>query len=421
MGIDRETADLLQTCMIVSLIIISSMSGILFISALLFHTTYKRIRGADPPRYRSMFYIMRNLQDLYSDILFALYLIFDNHILAAPALFFAFIPHGISVFAGFYFANKWLSDPTSISMAKSENKHKEKENNNQGSLGGAININPNNPHNGRVQRKYLEEFDLLLIGMSIFFGFYGTIEILTSKLFYFKAFNFQLTNETTRKLRDLRFYNIVLCENGIQFLIQIIYIIDTGEVNFFVFFSMLFSVLQLFFGCLRKISDYSKENSRVNVQFVYRKQQLFAMEIITTNLSVINNKHSSIVGYSLGNSYYQFIGNVLQSKLGLSLNIDRENIIVYYIMTLDSLDGILFCFEINNVELRVEKQMDEWNKVLDRVNQLGDETSVISNTFLNHIANTLRMPKRVKLKVGNFEMIDNSQSGTVQAVTVALG
>ena len=117
------------------------------------------------------------------------------------------------------------------------------------STNSSIKYHPNRFH------EYLSEYRILLMGLTLFSNFYVSIDLLTSKLFYLNAFNFPLTKDEHGSLDKYRFFNVVIIENAGQFIIQIIYLINTdiSQVNSIVVISMVLSALSISLSLMKFI------------------------------------------------------------------------------------------------------------------------------------------------------------------------
>ena len=118
-----------------------------------------------------------------------------------------------------------------------------------------------------IVRQWFEHYDRLIYGLTIISGFYCSIQLCKSKLFYKECFHLTLKENEWKKLGNFRFVNIVLIENIPQFYIQLIYLLNYTSFSLngnesesqqssanIVLFSMLFSTLSILMALMSQIS-----------------------------------------------------------------------------------------------------------------------------------------------------------------------
>ena len=109
-------------------------------------------------------------------------------------------------------------------------------------------------------KQYLQKYDILLLFLTIFGGFFSAIDLLRSKFLYHDAFYFPLKKNEYNMLRYPRFINLILFENIPQFIIQLIYIFGTNYVEnnidgiSIVFISLALTSVSLLFGFLKQFN-----------------------------------------------------------------------------------------------------------------------------------------------------------------------
>ena len=142
----------------------------------IYHNLVNYKKGCDQPSYSSILFVSRNIADFYSDAIFCLYLaiVKNFYILFFLSRIFTLIPH-----LGLIMIQKFET---------------------------------NNYHQYQLQREYTKRFDIFLLIMSLFAGFYATIELASSNIFYWDIFSLKLAQKETVALQKYRFYNIVLFE-----------------------------------------------------------------------------------------------------------------------------------------------------------------------------------------------------------------
>ena len=196
-----------------SFIVSFSFPLILFFFGFVYHKQSKFI-GCDFPSFGNIFRGCFAMADFYSDILFSLLLLIESHWLYIYSLIFTFGPYILSNIFLILFVKKWYS-------------------------------------NSRYIRKYLQRFDWFLIILSVLCGFYASIDVAISQVFYLDIFNLSLSFNDKRYIVLCRCVNTVLFENVAQLIIQMIYFAQNEKINLIVFNAMLFSIISIVFGLLR--------------------------------------------------------------------------------------------------------------------------------------------------------------------------
>ena len=324
-------------------------------------------KGCDAPMYSSIFYVMRNIGDLYSDAIFCLYLGLakNEFLLFLFATSLTLISHFINNLMGFQMIKK---------LESMENRK------------------------FNCAYKYVAKYDLFLLIMSMFAGFYATVELASSQLLYLDIFHLRLGKKNISKVRKYYFYNIVLFENGTQIIIQLIYILKhNGVFDIFVFFTMFFSVASLLIGIFTYWSHVNKKDSALAIKFAYRKKKTYLMHIISKSVTKDGNDK-----YNLGNRYYCHTYYLFESKLSLALNVDLFNVVINLIETNKNKNGILVYFEVNNVDLKHQT----FDEICQNVKCLSDVTS-IGRQFESDIHEGLGFGEKSQLKIESVKLIND--------------
>ena len=100
---------------------------------------------------------------------------------------------------------------------------------------------------------YPKQRQWFIILFTLVCGFYATIELTRSKIFYLKLFHSQLSESYYKEIRNFRFINVVIIENIPQMIIQCIYVVNYSN-DMFVYLSMLLSGLSILLACLAHFS-----------------------------------------------------------------------------------------------------------------------------------------------------------------------
>ena len=102
---------------------------------------------------------------------------------------------------------------------------------------------------------YLRNYEFVMILFSLFGGFYATIDLFRSKIFYLQITYFPLKQSEYNHLKYLRFINFVLFENIPQFVIQLHYLTqhnnNESSILPIVFISISLTIISLLFGSIK--------------------------------------------------------------------------------------------------------------------------------------------------------------------------
>ena len=176
-GVNQELARLINSWQVAGyLCLFGSLLTpfVVVVIAVIYHRENK-FNGCDKPNYFSIFSVFFMFGDFYSDLIFAVILALSGHYLWYFAIFFAIVPHFAGNFVGLYNISQWQKYNIYVS-------------------------------------KYLSHYETLMITVSCFSGFYCSIELLKSKLFYFQLFGLQLNRDDYDKIKNSRLFNVVLFE-----------------------------------------------------------------------------------------------------------------------------------------------------------------------------------------------------------------
>ena len=135
---------------------------------------------------------------------------------------------------------------------------------------------------------------MFIYGMSTIAGFYATIDLARSKLFYLNVFNLQLTDAEYTNLRMYRFVNVWILENIPQFVVQVIYIDTTANENIrsIVFLSFTLSALSVIAASLSQVSRIlNKCRNIAEYKYSYRDE-------LTGSIVIQSNKFKKLHGFA---------------------------------------------------------------------------------------------------------------------------
>ena len=160
----------------------------------------EKFYGCDKPNYFAIFWAFWNFGDLYSDLIFTMILLFESSNLWYFSMFFVCVPYTVANVVSLYNIRRWQNESISLS-------------------------------------KYISKYDWLIITVSCLAGFYTSVELARSKLFYLPMFSMQITQQDYFKIQNLRVLNTVLFElsliNCIQYVLICTYcLIQNFNINF---------------------------------------------------------------------------------------------------------------------------------------------------------------------------------------------
>ena len=358
-----QIEETLESLLVWTMIFIVTIALVSVFCIWIYHNFVNYKKGCDQPTYSSILFVSRNVADFYSDAIFCLYLAIVKkfYILFVLSSIFTLIPHFVSNTMGFIMIKKFETS---------------------------------NYNQYQLQRQYIKRFDIFLLIMSMFGGFYAATELASSNIFYWDMFSLKLAQKETVALHKYRFYNIVLFENCFQVIIQISYISMANSFSIYVFITMFFTIASLLIGIFQYCSQITKQNSKLGIKFYHRQRQLYLMHVVSKYKGQKN----------LGMKCYQYTYQLFHDKLSSILNVDSQNIIVDTIKTNKNKNGILIRFEINDYDLKRNQFRDACNDVMS----LADSSLHIGRQFQVDIRNGLGFTKRQKIVVEKVELIQEN-------------
>lgn len=206
---------------------------LLFLVSLIHYFNCAR-KFADKPNFAMYFVFVQGCVDFWTDVIFSVALFYSKKtMLFYMSLFFLIIPYCISCISCVIWILKWN------------------------------NYKRDNPIR-LIQ--YLQKYQAVVILFSLMAGFFATIGLLRSKIFYFQIFFFSLKKEEYEKLKYWKFINIIIFENIPQFAIQCMYIISARENDDnqiflpIAFLSLLLTLISLVFGILWIVTFFCENN-----------------------------------------------------------------------------------------------------------------------------------------------------------------
>ena len=307
-------------------------------------------RKFNTPKHYRIWIFFQNIGDLWTDLMSSIVLYLEGfEILSYFASFFTILPFIVQLFVAIKFVLKW--------------KHWKTD-------------NPNR------LTSYIKKYEIIIYLLSIVSGFYNTIDLFQSEVFYLKLFKFSLKSDEYNALRPYRFVNIVILENLPQLTIQIMYLLSvTNEGTIYkastiVFISMVFSVLGLLFAFIKEISRQLDNR--------HNKQSGSKRKLQDNNTQYISTINGSLLIESKDlTHYHNFCHKKVATCLETCLNTCKDNrkwvnrhsvkydIEVYYINDmLSTLNQIEICYEIKISYNRFDLQI-----FCDTLRSIGDAQS----------------------------------------------
>ena len=237
-------------------LILFGLSFLMFVFGIFYHKYKSKTYGCDEPNHFVVFKFTFNIADFWSDLLFCVIMYYEYKaaddiddeetvwFLFLFSLLFVALPFIVECIIAVYWINRWK------------------------------NWKDNNPI--RLW-EYLEKYEIFLYFLTVTGGFYNGIDLVKSKLFYKPYFNLPLKSNEYIRIRRYRLYNIVICENVPQLIIQMVYIvynINIGKrVNLVAFISVVITILSLTYLLLIEISHYvNQRNGKTNPSFAHECQ-----------------------------------------------------------------------------------------------------------------------------------------------------
>lgn len=177
---------------------------------------------------------VQNCSDFWTDIIFAIVLYFDknnysnryndNYNLFWFSIAFIIIPYIYSCVSAIYWIYKWNNCKNDFPIRL---------------------------------KTYLDRYQFLILLLTMFAGFYVTVDLMRSKLFYKKIFYLPLKKKEYDALKYHRFINLFMLENLPQFIIQILYLTLNKNDNVIyvpiVFITLILTTISLLFTIFKII------------------------------------------------------------------------------------------------------------------------------------------------------------------------
>lgn len=215
----------------------------------------------DKPKYFTIVKFIHHIADFWTDLLMCVILYYQAvYLLFMCCLCFTIFPFLMQCVVSIYWIIKW----------------KQWKQDNPGRL-----------------HEYLFNYEIFLYFSTVISGFYNTLDLVTSKIFYIKCFYFPLKSKEFQQLAKFRFVNIVLMENIPQIMIQLSYIFyfsEKNNISVIVFFSMVLSVLSLVFSFVTHMSRlcYYLYENQTKQQFRYVSD---ISGMVTVESKYLNKSH----------------------------------------------------------------------------------------------------------------------------------
>eukprot|EP01083_Nonionella_stella_P091847 256859_1 len=228
-----------------------------------------RFKGSDPPNFSSILQCFLSTTDLYIDIIFCALLLFKlNTILFTYCSIFIALSHLISNLIALYYIKKW-------------------------------------------QRKcvsYIEKYNGVVTFLSLIVGFYAAIQLLSSKLFYFKPLSMQLSNAQIYKIQILTICNNVLFRNIPLLVIQILFV-SQNEMDIITAIALISTLFKLVTGSLTVFSRCISTKCQFKYHFT-EENRMIHMILKSDDLEL----------------HHQFCHSLLAECFALSLSISSDRV-----------------------------------------------------------------------------------------------
>ena len=267
--------------------------------------------------------------------------------------------------------------------------------------------------------KYFKQYDMFVYGMITIAGFYATIDLLRSKLFYLDIFNLQLTHEEYTSLKMYRFINIVLLENIPQFIVQIIYIhinlnINASDengnnnINSIALLSVTLSVLSIIAASLSQMSMLCSNKCRNVEKYTYSHRCE-----LTGSIVIKSNQLKKWHAFS-HKKIEECISDVIETCKDSNLWNKRSDVFytiqVYYIQNyINTLNQIQFSFEI--IVLTIGDNIYDITNVLNENLQAMASSNNNNNMYNNNrilrkaLIQNLKVTEIFKINVKEINMV----------------
>ena len=251
---------------------------------------------------------------------------------------------------------------------------------------------------------YLKRYEILLCLWTILGGFYASVDLARSRLFYKRYFDFPLRKKEFEQLKHFKFINIVLLESVPQFGVQIAYLLSVSSENrsVVVYFSLLFTVVSLMFQAqaqlLRvcKVCDHAGP-SDAHKQFTHKTNFQYQFTLESPNLRY---------GHTFANrNIEKCLKSIINTCNDKNLWINRDDISydieVYYISeriyTLREMDIYFELIMLNYGDPNTITNMI--NKMKENIESLSVIGSANYATFVKALSLSMKFSSMKDLKI----------------------
>ena len=293
--------------------------------------------------------------------------------------------------------------------------------------------------------EYLKNYFLVIYGLTIISGFYGSIALLRSKWFYFEMFWIPLREKELNSLKSLRFMNVVVFETIPQFIGQLWYVLivapksDVSEnISSIVFISMTFSVLGIIYSLMYELSVICESCKP-------RASKFNNMITISTDFSIESPELTLIQSFVYDKIDLCFKSTIEQCRVSKTvdwlqntskMSVDIET---YYIVNqIESLKSITAYSEIsifydndsinwfeNNDDKKNNTKIDDKhlqllfaNRVKESIENFGILTTIENEKFVSSIMNVFKLKDESQFQVqgfGNIYITDKDENKIIDS------
>ena len=226
-----------------------------------FYLNKKLHRLLDKPNVLSILKCIHNVCDLWTDLMFTIILfvqkdelIGDGNILWYLSAFCLVVPYILQCILCLWYLQSWQDRIDTLTNLSN----------------------------------YPSKYEWFIIACTMMFGFYATIELTRSKLFYLTIFHSQMSDSYYQKLKQYRFLNIIILENIPQLFIQYLYIFQyNGKSDIIACLSMIFSVLSIILASLTNLS-FCISKLRAKTKFKHESSILLKIQVRHAKLSYVH-------------------------------------------------------------------------------------------------------------------------------------
>ena len=236
-------------------------------------------------------------------------------------------------------------------------------------------------------------------------GFYPTLRLAQSKLFYNSFCGLILNSNQRQIFKSLKFFNVVVLESIPQLIIQIFYLTNgrkkaSQHISPIVFISMTFSVLSIVVSCLYQIITCLNNIKKMN------NNQLFQNTIqIKGRLTIISKqlKYSQRMAHHTISGCIKDVLSTADQTKEFFINSAIINIEIYKItQQLTSFNAlhcdfnIKFLFGINNSNNILDKNK---NILLKVFNDIGNDNMIVNNLMRRSLKNKLKLENENEISI----------------------